>query len=262
MPVFQDSNPIDPNSTNPAKVIIPDHYYNMILTSVGVPIISIEDLTGGKMSDNDIKNFLIFPAMQLYFRFFPKINIQEYMISTVFSFPFPNDNTFGVRDARLNTQLIGGGMVYNNPFIDELFVQRTLSRSIGKYGTKNSYDFTESKITEMMERQGAMESNKAFTCRPDPTTRTLSGFTNVIGKLKVSWAEFSQDWNDIRFERRLEVVDLARAYVLRFFGDLRKQVSGGMPAELTGDDFLAKADKYEEKIIDAWKNFSKVVILR
>jgi hypothetical protein len=241
---------------------IPDQFYNMILTAVGVPIISLEDLTSGKMSDEDIKNSLIWPAMQLYFRFFPKLNIQEYMVTTTFSFPFPNENTFGVRDARLNTQLIGGGQVYNNPFIDELFIQRTLSRSIGKYGTKNMYDFTESKITEMMERQGAMESSKAFRVRADPTNRVLEGFTNIIGKLKVSWAEWSTDWTDIRFERQLEVVDLARSYVLKFFGDLRQQVSGGMPAELTGADFIERADKLEEKVLESWKQFTKVVIMR
>ncbi len=251
----------DENSNEPV-IKISDMYYKMILTAIGVPIISIEDLTGGNMSDKDIKDTLIFPAMQLYFRFFPKINVQEYLISTVFSFPYPTENTFGVREARLNTQIIGGGMVYNNPFIDELFVQRSLSRSIGKYGTKNSYDFTESKIMEMMERQGAMESNKAFTVRDDPTTRTMSGFTNVIGKLKVKWAEASLNFMDVQYQRRLEVVDLARAYVCRFFGDLRKQVSGGMPAELTGDDLLAKADKLEDKVLEIWKNFTRVVILR
>lgn len=233
---------------------INQNHYDEILTEVGYPIITPNLL---ELTENQIKNLLIWPALREFFKWFPITSEQQIQASSTFEVDFPNSTTFGVVDVRLTTSAYRGSGVTANPLINETNIK--VSRG-GRYGTRNNYEHAVAMYTEKLERISAIEYQKVFRVRTD--NRKVYGYTNTLGVISIIWADYSEDFNDVPFEHISEVIKLAGANILRYLGMLRNQDTSDLPNEMSGDEFISRADELEETIIDEWKKHTKVVITR
>jgi hypothetical protein len=239
---------------------IPDPVYTRIMSSMGFPIVSEDDLG---VSKDFIVDTLIYPAVLYYFKFFPKKEKLIYQVDMNFQIPFPDDSTIGVLDARLNSNVLGGGTHIMNPLINEANITAvSTGGSRGMWGTGNDYGYGMARTAKSFERQGIIENTRTFRINVDESNRLVDGFSNIFGRLQVTWAKSSSDWADVSFRRQEETIDLAKAYVLRYFGELRNQATSQLPTEMTGDGLLTRSDALQEKIETLWTEFSKVVIMR
>jgi len=242
------------------SITIDSDTFNEIMLVTGYPIITTSDLN---LTEEQIKQLLIWPAMRIYFNFFPKRIENQYTVGTsTFSIDFPRATTFGVLDARLSTARFSGLGVTNNPFINAQNIAVSGGRRIGKYGTENNYDFNLVRILERSERQSIIDSRKAFKVRVNETDRTLSGYSNITGKLAVIWADYSEDWDDIVFSKIEDVKKLAQANILEYFGTLRGQQNSDVPNSFNYDLFLDKARDLKDEVMEKFKAYSKVILLR
>jgi len=228
---------------------------------MGYPIITEEDLG---ISSDDIKDLLILPPMKnVYFAYFPKIKESHYEVNSTFSINFPDEFTFGLRDARINTKAYYTSGVTNNPFVNQINVRvKQGGMGMNMWGTGNDYDFSQVKIFESSERQAYIESGRATSIYVNYDDRKIEGYTNTYGDLSVDWARYSNDWNSVRFQHVEELIKLCQSYVAEYFGNLFNMDNAAVPNELEGSDLLSKAEDLRTEVMEKWSKRAKVVILR
>lgn len=239
----------------PEIVISPEHF-NRVLKPIGYPLITDKDI---EFTAESVKDLAIWPAMEEYYIWFPIKEITSQRVDTNFSIPFPDDATYGVIDARINVSGYTGISKTASPFQNELLYKHSTN---GKYNTVYDYGFDEVRIAELMKVQA--NSNFQGTKRIDVNiaNRTVEGFSNVGGELLITWAKYSTSFNDIPFKRVRDVIKLAQANLMEMVGMLRGQQNNNTNVEFDYEMFIDKAETYREEVLEKFKQFSKVAVLR
>jgi len=245
-------------------ITISDTIFNRILKVIGYPIISFDDLTDGKMTKTDIENFLIYPAMQEYYKWFPLKNNVEYEMNGVYEIPFPTEFVFGVSDSKFLNTPTGTGLKTLSPIVNGINITVTDNTYANSYGSAYDYNgLSRANVDRQTVAYANQSESETFKVVVDERDRVVRGFTNYTGRVLIVWSEYSNDWNDIPFQREQEVIHLAQANVLDFFGDIKNQIAEtGTSASISGADFLDKAESLREAVMEGWKNKTKVVINR
>jgi len=248
----------------PSKGIpeVPKEIIHRILAEVGFPIINFKDLG---ITEQDALELFVYPAMAKYFAYNPnqhktKHNIQPNVKIEV---PFPTEDTFGVLQARI--PLYGS---VNSPSGKFNIFRDTYSRSIRgvSRGRDNIYDnpyYTRSvRLAEETANASYITLSKAGNMEIDREGRMLRGYSTIGGELIVTWARCSHKWADVRFEHESDVIDIAKAHALRYFGMLRSQMDAGTGVTMNGEIFISRADAIDEKIKEKWEGKTKIVVMR
>lgn len=238
-----------------APITIEDQDYHEILTPVGYPFVAESDL---EFDATEIKQHFILPAMREYFKWFPFTEITAQTVSNRFEIAYPDLTTFGVVDARLNASPPGGTSV-SNPLINELLYTR---RSTGRYGIRHNYDMTQARIIEKMENQSFINYGRAFRVMINKQNRTVTGYTTITGELAITWAKYDSEFSSIPFNHVRDVIKLSQAYLLQGIGELRGQSANNTEVEFNAQNFLDKASKLEEEVMERFKAHTKVVLMR
>lgn len=236
---------------------ISDSDYQEILSELGFPVVSQDIL---EFSRDHIEDVFIFPAMREYFSWFPLKLVQSVRITGDFTLDFPDEFTYGVIDARISTG--GEGAASGSPFLNEIMIKQRSGYGGGMYGTPYDYGFTEARYMERSLQQAQMNTQRVKRLDIDEGNRTVTGYSNVSGELIITWAKYSDDFATIPFRRKTEVINLAKANVLRGFAMLRGQFSSDINVDFNADVFSRRADELYEKTMNKWKRMTKVVISR
>lgn len=237
-------------------ITISDANLNEIMLAVGVPVLDVSDF---ELSKDDIKTLCVLPAARQFYQFFPLKEETDNAIGTSFSIDFPDAETFGALDVRLNTSAYGASGATKNPFVDEVNFRPGYR---GLYGTGYDYNTFQSDVYAKLERQTLINKNKAFRVQINESERKVTGYSNAVGTLTIIWAKYSNSFEDIPYNRFQEVIWLAQSNLLRALGMIRGQLDADTGAEFNYDMFIKRADELEEKVMNKWKNFTKPVILR
>lgn len=241
-----------------SAVEIPDNTLKEILTVIGYPFAESDDM---EISFEDLRDFIIVQGIKEYFRWFPIQEEQTSGVTGTFSFPFPDARTFGATEIRLVTGR-GRGGAYGNPLVDERFI-RPGGMGRRMYGTRNTYGFGEAVPGARAEAQSLVNYNRAWRANVNLQTRALEGFSNVPATLVFKWNKYSTNWLDIPFEREYDVIKLCQAFVLDWFVGLRTQEqSDDIPVSFNLAEMKEKAEKLRTEVMDKFKNFTKVVLIR
>jgi len=242
----------------------PPHIINRVMAEVGFPILSFEDLG---ITERDALELFIFPALQYYFAYNPKQLKTSHKINGTVEIPFPNKNVFGVLQARVaingsNSHVEGLGVGAYNPFRPQyLFGAQGIGNGM-RNSFKDPYYRPEVYLSERMARMSYISLSKAGNMEIDRDARVLRGFSTLGGELVVTWAECSLDWSDVRYEHESDVVNLAKAYALRYFGMLNSQMDPNAGVQMNGEAFISRADSLEEKIMEKWNGKIAPIVMR
>ena len=108
-----------------------------------------------------------------------------------------------------------------------------------------------------------LEDKKSFKWRVVENQRKIVGFSNTLGTVQITWASWSDDWDNVAFSQQRDVIKLSQAYILTFFGDLRSQDDvDGAPISLNGDKQTERAEKLEGEVMEKWKNKTTTIATR
>lgn len=250
------------------SIEISDFELNLILRDVGVPFISINEL---EYNRKNIIDLCVYPAVMEYFKWFPIITCQNYVVSsTKFEIPIP-DWAFTAQRAFI-TPGYPASSSYGNPFsyfVNEFYY------SIGPYGgfppisgvsgRRQRFRDPQALSTYILEkavRRGAANMATRMRIKISHVQKKIIGYSSVSGLLEVEWSSFSRKWDDIPFNRQNEVRKLATAYTLRTLGMLRGQLKTDIPGIVDYNQFITRADTLETDVISLWKASTKPVIIR
>ena len=242
-----------------------DETYGRVMRVVGYPIVSLEDLTGGRMDKQQILDLVIKDALVEYWSWFPKKNLQEYKFTGEFSVNFPNENVIGVLDARTVQRGLSGSTTgrTGNPFVDAVnYSMSTSSYSGGVFGTKYNYGMDLAYSQGRNAYQAVSDKNSVFKLDLDYVNKLATGYNNSSDIINITWAEYSDNFSDIPVAHQNDVIKLMQSYLLFFFGDLRNQTADSSPVDLDGSDFVSRAEDLKSEVIEKWKNKPKIVVVR
>ena len=252
--------PYKEEELNSSTVVISDIEYKTIMTDLGAPFIRDDEL---EYTRQEIADFMLKPALEEYFKWFPKVLIVNYPITTsnVIEQEFPT-GAYEVVHVGVTQGITNGSSNILLRYFDEV-VWTAQSPMLGHVGGRKAprslgQDFG-SMMMDRAVRQGMINYGTRVhhdVYRKDGK-RYLRAYSNKMGTMQVHYAMHTLDWEDVEYARRPELRELARAYILRAFGSLRSQAKADIPGAVDYSEWIRRAEDLQTKVISEWKQLVK-----
>ena len=243
-------------------IIIHERYLNQIKKVLAFP--SVDNLL---LSDEQIKDYAVWPAMQRYFRKFPIITEASQSINGEISVDFPSIYTFGVVDARIvDVGLVGGVggsfwdvvafQSYNNNYIT--------SKTSGAYG-KKGYNPSGLIYQRDVERQTLKSQQNMYTTlktRIDYPNKQLKAYSSITGTLNIAWASYSNKFSDIKYEYLDDVIKLAQAELMLHLANTSAILTDSALEVSINIDYLnSNAKEMISEVVEKWNSIQDILLL-
>lgn len=243
-------------------ITITPEWLGIIKSCLGFP--NVSNLL---LEDDDIGAYAIFPALQKYFKKFPIKTEETQNINGEVFINFPDVYTFGIIDARVvDVGLIGGT---GGSYWDVLAFQLTggsaaLKKSSGAYGIKG-YNPSGLIYQREMQRQSFKSyQNQYMTIkyRVDYPNRRLIAYSSTSGILNITWAKYSNDFDDVAFERKDDVVKLSQAYLMQHLANSAAiLVNASLEVSINTDYLLSRAQELFTEVKETWDSIPDVTLV-
>lgn len=233
-------------------ITITEQRLNQIKKLLAFPIEDGEFL----LTDDQIKEFCIEPALRDYFSKFPKLIEVEHSIasSSEIAIPFYNEFTYGAVDARLTNKdgvgVAGGG----SDFLYRAAYSNTSNRS--NYGRKgyNPNFLTQANATAQQVLRSNAKMNESIKIRIDYVNKQLAVFSNRSGKLLVVWALFSNNFSDVKYNYIEDVLNLCRGYMLEHAGTTMNLFQNSdLPVSINADFLKSESERLLGDVKEKWE---------
>lgn len=242
------------------EIIIDEKHLDLIKQVIGKPFL---DEFG--ISDADIKKYAVYPALLEYFRKFPITVEDQVAVSNATEIPFPDDFTYGVLDARI----VGKGETYTSSSFWDIIRFQTLypslvPKSIGVYGSK--FNFNQLNQLNLMAKAvyDTYGNLGTYKIKIDYPNRKIIAYCSFAAFLNFTWAKYSLNFKDVRFERINDVINLARMNLLYLLVDFAALYEDSqIDRRINADALRTKAEFiYNEVLKEGWRQIPDVVLLR
>ena len=247
------------------EVRISEEDYALCLKCLGYPFISESEL---EYTRSQITSLAIKPALQRYFKYFPKTIIKTYPVvpgkqgDEVFPDGAYDIIHFSLQQAGqgMNGASIGNPLLY---YWSET-VPNAMSSGFGTYANSGKSALTNSSgldvyLNGRALRQALTNYGRRVHVRKE---RMEDGkyhalFTSTTaGTAEIHYAVQTLDFNDVELARRPEVLKLCEAEIKLLFGNLRRQIKGDIPAMY---DYSKWVEEANQTIKDVEENFQNIV---
>lgn len=243
------------------SVLIDEKWLRQIKTIIGFPRIAKLILT-----DDEIKELCIEPALGEYFKKFPKRDVFEQWVNrdTVYTIPFPHDFIFGVLDAKITdrrTATVGS----QSSFWELIKFQQFGGSNITLYGVKgfNPNALRQANITQFQGLNAYRKTCKTEFLDISMEDREVRVYTNQEGTLQIDWALYSNNFDDVKYQQVKNVIKLAQCYLLRQASDMTSLMEdSGLEIAMHPDVMKTRSDELEEKVFTEWNDIADMVILK
>jgi len=245
------------------NVVIAESDFNYILSVIGIPFVDLEE-DGIELNSDQIKEYVVGPSMEEYYRWFPQDEIVSVAVSTgPFSIPYPTPATYGLLAARRTksadsrNNLSGSG---GNPFITHQSIHR--SNTMNKWGSRYDYGLRTQQFTTNFVAGSQRQGQSVFRVNDDREARVAEGYYSLSGYVQATFAQWNPDFSTIPFEKRRDVMKYCQAELLLFLGHLRNQVDVDFPVAFDADAFISRGEDLRDEVVTRWKGITKGVVLR
>jgi hypothetical protein len=243
-------------------IIIHERWLDQIKKCIAYP-----DVDNLLLDDTQIKNFCVFPALHTYFNKFPILSEQTQSINGEVFISFPDDETFGIIDARIvDVGLVGGTgtgfwdivafNTYSSPYIT--------SKSTGAYG-KKGYNPSGLIYQKDIQRQTLKSQQNMYTTlktRVDHANKRLIAYSSISGTLNITWAKYSSDFDKVKNEYKLDVVKLAQAELMIHLANSSAiLVDSGLEVSINTDYLKSSASELFTEVKEKWDQIPDMILL-
>jgi len=239
-------------------ISIPVPILNRIKKGIGYPIIDLPDIG---LTEQQLLDVVLRDYWEKYWEWNPLLNLKEYQVEGQFSFAFPDVNTFGIVDARINNQYFAAVRT-GNPLVNEVMISSIGRYRIGSYGTRYDYDMNAFNVYKQIERQSVIDTYRAFRVQVDSDARIVYGYSNIGGMLSISWADYSLSWNDVPFKNQTDLIRYLQGGLEIWYGEMLNRGTIQMEGEVNGDALIDEGKELRDLVQERWQQQSKVVIQR
>lgn len=240
---------------------------SLIKSVLGYPVVD-----SIAISDDEVKQFCITPALYQYFIKFPiPVFEQRNQQTTEEIIPFLDDETIGLLDIR-TTGKTGFGQRMGNSSDFWQVVRFNMQyatnrgRTLNRGGVPGFYNPNGLRYHYLNERQfidSLTNSQETFRYTINYSERTVAVFSTVVAMLDITWAKISGDFGKIKPTQVMNVIKLCQAYLLRHLSYLGSMMSdNNSEKQLNIDALNSNAERLENEVYELWKEFPDVVAIR
>lgn len=230
-------------------------------------VLAFPDANNLLLSDDQIKIFCIYPALQEYFRKFPVEQEYQTPINGELILNFPDELTFGVKDGRVTDLGIIGGT--GTQFWDLVYYQQVMQTSVfrkgsGAYGIKG---YNPNGINQLrdLQRYNMKSYQNLYTTikfKVDYQNRTANCYSSQAGVLNLVWAKYSNNFNDVKYTYKPFVYMIAQAYLLEHLSDTAGILSdAALDVTINIDALKSRAQELREKVKEVWDAHQDIILL-
>lgn len=264
---FQDSGPVfsstDPITIDPTAITIKKQDLDVIKSVLAWPC--TENIL---LSDEQIKQVVIYPALLEYFTKFPLITRDQFPISDHIEIPFPDEYTYGVKDCRVVgkfSQAEGRAPAFWSIVLFNKYAPYSSGIS-GSYSPKfRGYNPNGLRQATWMYRQvlDTYGNIGTFHYEIDKERRLVIVDANSQGFVEVQWAKWSNDFDKVEYPRRMEVINLAQSNLLQHMVNAL-QISSETSSEIQLGiaEMQTVATELRERVISRWDTWGDVSVVR
>jgi hypothetical protein len=254
-----------------SNIAVADEWYNLIVKVIGYP-----DVDRVLLSREQVIALCLWPAMQHYFHKFPKKDREQVEIGTnaTLEIDFPDQWTYGVLDVRVvgkgsQTGGSGGGfwdLVFYNKY-SGYSAYGTGYGGVGGYSNQGmgGYNpgFTRQISYEYKHQLDTIANRTTSKYRVIHEDRKLAVYSSISSEVAITWAKFSADFEDVKYARRMDVIQLAQAELLDHLADTTGLIVD-QTAEITVDagTLRTRAEDLRNSVLEKWAEWPDVILLR
>ena len=218
------------------------------------------------LTDDQIKQFCVEPALRQYFAKFPKIiqTSQNISYSEEISVDYYNEDTYGVVDARITHQeyqdIATGG--FNSFIYLAAHNQGTYKKNFGIKGyNPNSLSQASEFAYQALRSRATID--RAIRIYVDVVNRKIIVFSNRSGKLLISWALYSENFSDVRFNYIQDVIELSQGYLLTHAARTTGMFQNtNMPLSINYDFMNSEGDALITKVNEKWNEIAGILLIK
>lgn len=258
----------DAETTGTVK--IPEDIYQICLRPLGSPFITEDEL---EYTRDQINELAIKPALMHYFKWFPKIQIEQVgLTGKEQEIQYPT-GAYGVVDFSIqqgNMGFAGVGSLgeVSNPllrYFDEMVYITGMGAGLtGNYSGTNAPTTQTSNVNSMLLSRASQQAYANYSHRYNLHTiikedgnRYLQFYSNKRGQAEIHWAMQTLDWNDTSLARRPELISLIEAEIKLLFANLRRQAKSDTPGLIDYNTWIAEANDTISKVTQDWQKIVK-----
>lgn len=218
------------------------------------------------LNDPEIKELCIFPAMEEYFAKFPIKTFSSHVMGAgaELDLDFPESFTFGATDIRFVGKE-GSSGAGGSSFWD--IYKHKMSRGGiygGAYGTNFNFGSNRTVNQEQAKQTMHTVSNiGTFRRRVDLAARKVRLFANASCTANITWAKYSLNFSDVKFERINDVIWLCQANLLEHFAQTTQIVSDNNAAKtIDASTIMSNADTLRSRVMEKWEQIPDMIVIR
>lgn len=217
------------------------------------------------LTDDEIKDLCIRQAMQEYYVKFPIKERYSQRISEYVAIDFPDEETYGVLDARVTDKLTSEGS--KSSFWDILrYKHLTGLNNRGRTGQYNtSYNFNGLSQTWYDKKQAldTVQNQMTTSYNVNYQTRQLECYSSADADITITWAKFSNDFATVRYAYQYDVITLSQGYLMEHLANTAGFVAdGNLDKNVDIDAFRTQSEAKLEKIHDKWLEIPDIILVR
>lgn len=245
------------------QIIISDEWLRQIKRVMAFP--GVDNIL---LTDEEIKEFCLWPSLYEYFRKFPLKDRQEYATDGEVSFPFPDNLVFGCNDVRAVEKF--GGTSTASSFYDIIRYQTLYGGNlrfsgVGSYGTR--YNFNGLRQEYQRGRQVAETMSNQFNTFKyfiNYQQRQVEVFTSVSCKVVIDWARYSLNFADVKHSRIQQTIMLAQSFLLNHLADAAMLLDDTqLDKRFNTENIRTRATELYDKVItEGWAKEPDLLYMR
>lgn len=243
------------------QVVISDEWLRQIkrvLAFPGVDNLLLDQKLGG---NEELKEFVVWPALYEYFRRFPIEDRREYQTSSApTELPFPDAFTFGATNIAFTNKF--GATSTSASFWDTIKFQLTgaagvmrFGRGLGSYGLRGNLNGM--RQTFQMNRQVAQTYSNmynTFKANVNEERRVVELYASVDTKIVIAWAKYSLNFADVQFTKLHNCIKLAQSFLLYHVADSTAILQDeNLKKKINSEALKARADQLAEEVMKVWE---------
>jgi len=248
-------------------VQIPDQEYRLCTLCLGGPFITDEEL---EYSREDITNLANRPALEEYFKWFPKHMVTTHTISSTdgIDVEFPT-GAYGVLHwdvQQAGTSIATGGIANTllRSFEDAYFGNCSAANITGSYYGNRAPHTNLGGVNNLLLSRAATQGMVNYSTRSFFDTYTAADgkkhakfYSTKGGVAEIYWGIETWNFADVEFARLPELRKLCNANVKLLFGNLRRQAKSGIPGAYDYSGWVTEANAEIKEVREDWMKIPK-----
>jgi len=248
------------------NIFISDNSLNQIKKGFGYPLLKSE--SEFLISEEDLKTYVIAPAMEEWFRYFPILQDEAFSISggSTLSVDMP-ENFFGIVDVKFIQQTSSNaGGVSLNPFITQSNIVRSGSSvggGRGMYGTPFDYGYSSIQYDRRYVYSMQINKNKVWRYTPNYQENTVELYSSVTGNMDILWGLYSNDFDNMAPpHKRQELINYCRAVFKYDIGNIIGLQDSELPSTIDFDTLRTQGEDEIERLRNKWAEETQFALMR